>query len=134
MLSVLPITSNGNATGHAWNVSIRHVHPAAAMRSLTSRKLLGIGCAGVVVTHRALVVAERDLDIVTVKTIQWNRSPVGGVPIAAQAVLRSSYHIIELHCAADIFVHDSLLGIRDKDDCTDDEAHLEVCRLPRKLY
>ena len=72
-----------------------------------------------VVTHRALVVAERDLDIVTVKTIQWKRSPLGGVPIAAQAVLRSSYHFIELHCAADIFVNDSLFAIRDRDDCTD---------------
>ena len=59
-----------NSTGPVWNVSIRHVHPAAAMRSLTSRKPVGDGCAGVVVTHRALVVAERDLDEVTVKTIQ----------------------------------------------------------------
>ena len=63
-------------------MSFRHVHPAAAMRSLTSRKQVEDGRAGIVVTHRALVVAHRDLDIVTVKTIQWNRSPVGGVPIA----------------------------------------------------
>ena len=35
-----------------------------------------------IVTHRALVVAERDLDIVTEKTIQWKRSALGGVPIA----------------------------------------------------
>ena len=41
------------------------------------------------------------------------------MPIAAQAVLRSSYHIIELQCAADIFVNDSLIAIRDRDDCTD---------------
>ena len=67
MLSNLANTTE--TTGHAWNVSFRHVHPAAAMRSQTNRKLVGIGCARLVVTHRALAVAQRDLIEVTAKTI-----------------------------------------------------------------
>ena len=73
MLSVLPNTRGsacGNATGHALTVNFLHVHPPAAMRSLTEHKLLRDGCARNVVTHRALLVAKKDLIAVTVKTIR----------------------------------------------------------------
>ena len=73
MLSVLPNTGGsayGNATGHALTANFLHVHPPAAMPSLTGRKLLRDGCARIAVTHRALGVAKRDLITVTIKTIQ----------------------------------------------------------------
>ena len=76
-----------NSAGHVWNVSIRRVHPAAAMRSLTSRKLVVDGCVRIVVTHRVLAVAEQDLIEVTRKTIQSKRIPLGIVPVAAQAAM-----------------------------------------------
>ena len=69
MLS-LPTNTGANATGHALSANFLHVHPPAAMPSLPGRKLLRDGCARIVVTHRALVVAERDLIAVTIKTIQ----------------------------------------------------------------
>ena len=70
MLSVLPNTYTKNTTGHALTANFLHVHPPAAMPSLSGRTLLRDGCARIVVTHRALVVAERDLIAVTIKTIQ----------------------------------------------------------------
>ena len=69
MLS-LPTNTSANATGHALTANFLHVHPPAAMPGLTGRKLLRDGCARIVVTHRALLVAKRDLIAVIVKTIQ----------------------------------------------------------------
>ena len=71
VLSIVAIKASGNVTEHAWNVITRHVLPATAMRNLTNRKLVGIGCARLVVTHRALAVAEQDLELITAKTMQW---------------------------------------------------------------
>ena len=70
-LSVLPQKNNGgNPNGHVWNVSIQHVHPAAAMRSLTDRKLVVDGSATLVGTHRALAVARQGLNGLMAKRIQ----------------------------------------------------------------
>ena len=55
------------------------------MQSLTNHKLVVDGCAGRVVTHRALAVAEQDLETVTAKTIQRKSIQVGLVPIAVHA-------------------------------------------------
>ena len=69
MLSVLT-NAGGNATGHALTANFLHVYPPAALPSLTKHKLLKDGCARIVVTPRALLVAKRDLIAVIVKTIQ----------------------------------------------------------------
>ena len=70
MLSVLPKIHTKNTTGHALTANFLHVHPPAALPSLTKHKLLKDGCARIVVTPRALLVAKRDLIAVIVKTIQ----------------------------------------------------------------
>ena len=68
VLSIVAIKASGNVTEHAWSVSTRHVLPATAMRNLTNRKLVEIGCARLVAIHHALTVAQKDLIEVIIRT------------------------------------------------------------------
>ena len=47
--------------------------------------------------------------------------------IALQSIQQRSNHFNELHDAADICVHDSLLGTPVRDDCTDITAQSKMC-------